>query len=138
MTQNQTSLNLLGIDFAEHLTTAILVLDAQLQVRYFNTACCALLSIGEKRLVNQYFPALFQFSDLNVSHLLSTLKTKQGFGVSDVHCVMPDGRHILVDITATWLETSEPSLLIELRQVDQQRKISMESLRQASNQFSCC
>ncbi len=130
MTQNQTSLNLLGVDYAEQLTTAILVLDAQLHVRYFNTASCALLSIGEKRLVNQYFPALFQFSDLNVSHLLSTLKTKQGFGVSDVHCVMPDGRHVLVDVTATWLETDEPSLLIELRQVDQQRKISMESLQQ--------
>lgn len=130
MTQTLKSLDLTGIDYANHLTTAIMVLDAQLQVQHFNTACCALLSIGEKRLHNHYFPALFQFSDLHASHLISTLSTKQGFGVSDVNCVLPDGRHILIDITASALETELPALLIELRQVDQQRKISMESLQQ--------
>lgn len=130
MTQTPKSLDLTGIDYANHLTTAIMVLDAQLQVQHFNTACCALLSIGEKRLQNHYFPALFQFSDLHASHLISTLTTKQGFGVSDVNCVLPDGRHILIDITASALETELPALLIELRQVDQQRKISMESLQQ--------
>lgn len=126
----QPALNLAGIDYANHLTTAIMVLDAQLQVQYFNTACCALLSIGEKRLLNQYFPALFQFSELHASRLLSTLSTKQGFGISDVHTVLPDGRHILLDITASSLETEQPSVLVELKQVDQQRKISMESLQQ--------
>jgi two-component system, NtrC family, nitrogen regulation sensor histidine kinase GlnL len=130
VTQILESLDLTGIDYANHLTTAIMVLDAQLQVQHFNTACCALLSIGEKRLQNHYFPALFQFSDLHASHLISTLTTKQGFGVSDVNCVLPDGRHILVDITASVLETETPALLIELRQVDHQRKISMESLQQ--------
>jgi len=130
VTQTLKSLDLTGIDYANHLTTAIMVLDAQLQVQHFNTACCALLSIGEKRLHNHYFPALFQFSDLHASHLISTLSTKQGFGVSDVNCVLPDGRHILIDITASALETELPALLIELRQVDQQRKISMESLQQ--------
>ena len=130
MTQTVRPLDLSGIDYANQLTTAILVLDAQLQVLKFNTACCALLSIGEKRLQNHYFPALFQFSDLHASHLVSTLTTKQGFGVSDVNCVLPDGRHMLIDITASALETDPPALLIELRQVDQQRKISMESLQQ--------
>ncbi len=130
MTQILKSLDLTGIDYANLLTTAIMVLDAQLQVQHFNTACCALLSIGEKRLQNHYFPALFQFSDLHASHLISTLTTKQGFGVSDVNCVLPDGRHILIDITASVLETASPALLIELRQVDHQRKISMESLQQ--------
>ncbi len=121
-------------DVLEQLTTAVLILDPQLQVSFFNTACCALLGIGEKRLFQHYFPALFQYSDLTTAHLLNTLKQKQGFGVSDVHCVLPDGRHLLLDMTATWLEPSEQQpqagLLIELRQVDQQRKISMESLQQ--------
>lgn len=132
MTVERTSLNIPGFDLAEQLTTALLVLDDRLHVKYFNTACCALLGIGEKRLVNQYFPGLFQFSDLQASHLLNTLTTRQGFGISDVSCVLPDGRHLLLDLTATWLESHEldTSLLMELRQVDQQRKISMESLQQ--------
>ena len=62
--------------------------------------------------------------------MLSTLTTKQGFGISDVHTVLPDGRHILLDITASSLETEQATVLVELRQVDQQRKISMESLQQ--------
>ena len=130
MTQAHIALELPGINLAEQLTTAILVLDTQLQVSCFNTACCALLGIGEKRLHQQYFPGLFQYSDLSAAQLVSTLNTKQGFGISDVHCVMPDGRHLLLDMTATWLETEQPALLMELRQVDQQRKISMESLQQ--------
>ena len=130
MTQTPKSLDLTGIDYANHLTTAIMVLDAQLQVQHFNTACCALLSIGEKRLQNHYFPALFQFSDLHASHLVSTLTTKQGFGVSDVQAVLADGRHLLLDISVTLCETPVEHLLLELRQVDQQRKISLENLQQ--------
>lgn len=118
----------------EQLTTAVLILDTQLQVTFFNTACCALLGIGEKRLLQHYFPALFQYSDLSAAQLISTIKQQQGLSISDVHCVLPDGRHLLLDMTATWLDAASnaglPGLLIELRQVDQQRKISMESLQQ--------
>lgn len=121
-------------DVLEQLTTAVLILDMQLQVTFFNTACCALLGVGEKRLSLHYFPGLFQYSDLSAAQLLNTIQHKQGLGISDVHCVLTDGRHLLLDMTATWLEPNDeaalPGLLIELRQVDQQRKISMESLQQ--------
>jgi len=53
----------------EQLTTAVLVLDSQLQICYFNTASCAVLGLGEKRLAQHYFPALFQHLDLKASHL---------------------------------------------------------------------
>jgi two-component system nitrogen regulation sensor histidine kinase GlnL len=46
VTYAHIALELPGINLAEQLTTAILVLDPQLQVSRFNTACCALLGIG--------------------------------------------------------------------------------------------
>jgi two-component system nitrogen regulation sensor histidine kinase GlnL len=126
-TQNQQT------DFfaiAEQLTTAVLLLDSDLMLRYFNTACCAVMGLGEKRLSAQYFPGLFQHLDIKASHLTAVLSSKQGFSVSDVQAVLLDGRHLLLDIAITVSEQPANHLLLELRQVDQQRKISMESLQQ--------
>ncbi|MFC4655441.1 MULTISPECIES: nitrogen regulation protein NR(II) [Rheinheimera] len=113
----------------DQLSTAVLVLDTQLQVQYFNTACCALFGIGEKKLNQQYFPTLFQHTDLSTSFFLTAIQNRQGFGISDVQAVLLDGRHMLLDVTVNLME--EPTLLLlEIRQVDQQRKISQESLQQ--------
>lgn len=114
----------------EQLTTAVLVLDSQLQICYFNTASCAVLGLGEKRLAQHYFPALFQHLDLKASHLNNALLHRQSFSVGDVQAVTIDGRLLLLDIAVTLLEQEQPQLLLELRQVEQQRKISMENLQQ--------
>lgn len=117
-------------NLTNQLSTAVLVLDKQLQVQYFNTACCALFGIGEKKLFKQYFPTLFQHTDLSSSFFLSAMQNRQGFGMSDIQAVMLDGRHMLLDVTVNVQELPELALLLELRQVDQQRKISLESLQQ--------
>jgi two-component system nitrogen regulation sensor histidine kinase GlnL len=114
----------------EQLTTAIMLLDADLNIRYFNTACCAVLGLGEKRLSAQYFPELFQHIDISSQHFCGALSSKQGFGVSDVQAVLADGRHLLLDISVTVSESPPDHLLLEIRHVDQQRKISLESLQQ--------
>ena len=114
----------------EQLTTAIVLLDKQLHIRYFNTACCAVLGLGEKRLFAHYFPELFQHIDITPAHFYSALSIKQGFGVSDVQAVLADGRHLLLDLSVTISEKPADHLLIEIRQVDHQRKISQESLQQ--------
>jgi two-component system, NtrC family, nitrogen regulation sensor histidine kinase GlnL len=114
----------------EQLTTAIMLLDARLHIRYFNTACCAVLGLGEKRLSEHYFPELFQHIDITPAHFHSALNSKQGFGVSDVQAVLADGRHLLLDISVTLSENPSEHLLLEIRHVDQQRKISLESLQQ--------
>lgn len=114
----------------EQLTTAVMLLNTELEVSYFNTASCAVLGLGEKRLHQQYFPGLFQHLELKANHFKNALETKQAFSVSDVRAVLADGRHLLLDISVTVIEQQKPQLLMELRQVDQQRKISMESLQQ--------
>lgn len=119
-----------ALSLVNQLTTAVMLLDPQLKVSYFNTASCAVLGLGEKRLNQQFFPGLFQHVDLKASHLKNALQSRQAFSVSDVQAVLVDGRHLLLDIAVTIVEQQPPLLLLELRQVDQQRKISMESLQQ--------
>lgn len=130
MTNTVTATEQLHAHISEQLTTAIMLLDADLTIRYFNTACCAVLGLGEKRLNGQFFPDLFQHCDINANHFVSALHGKQGFGVSDVQAVLADGRHLLLDISVTVCEHPAEHLLLEIRQVDQQRKISLESLQQ--------
>ncbi|MEO3864145.1 nitrogen regulation protein NR(II) [Rheinheimera fenheensis] len=120
----------LHTQITEQLTTAVMLLDAGLQIRYFNTACCAVLGLGEKRLSEQYFPALFQHIDISPAHFYAAFSSRQGFSVSDVQAVLADGRHLLLDIAATLSEQPADHLLLEIRQVEQQRKISLESLQQ--------
>jgi two-component system, NtrC family, nitrogen regulation sensor histidine kinase GlnL len=130
VTQLSIASEQLHTHITEQLTTAILLLDASLHIRYFNTACCAVLGLGEKRLSEQCFPALFQHIDITEAHLHNALSTKQGFGVSDVQAILADGRHLLLDISVTLSEHPPEHLLLEIRHVDQQRKISLESLQQ--------
>ena len=130
MTQQDAATTQLTAQINDQLTTAVLLLDAQLHIRYFNTACCAVLGLGEKRLTEHYFPELFQHLDISTEHLYAALSAKQGFGVSDVQSVLADGRHLLLDISVTVSENPAGHLLLELRQVDQQRKISLENLQQ--------
>lgn len=130
MTNTVIATEQLHAHISEQLTTAIMLLDAGLTIRYFNTACCAVLGLGEKRLSAQFFPDLFQHCDINANHFIGALNSKQGFGVSDVQAVLADGRHLLLDISVTICENPAEHLLLEIRQVDQQRKISLESLQQ--------
>ncbi|WP_445426185.1 nitrogen regulation protein NR(II) [Alishewanella sp. HL-SH06] len=119
-----------AISLVDQLTTAVMVLDETLSVCYFNTATCAVLGLGEKKLKQQFFPGLFQHIDLKANHLYNAMQSKQAFSVSDVQAVLIDGRHLLLDISVTIIEQQPIYLLLELRQVDHQRKISMESLQQ--------
>uniref|UniRef100_A0A486XN96 Sensory histidine kinase/phosphatase NtrB n=1 Tax=Rheinheimera sp. BAL341 TaxID=1708203 RepID=A0A486XN96_9GAMM len=130
MTQNANTTAQLQAQITEQLTTAIILLDAGLAIRYFNTACCAVLGLGEKRLSEHNFPELFQYIDISPAHFHSAFTSNQGFSVSDVQTVLADGRHLLLDIAVTICENPGNHLLLEIRQVDQQRKISLENLQQ--------
>ncbi len=59
VTQEQKTMDFSTTDFTDQLSTAILVLDSQLQVQYFNTASSAMFGVGEKRLAQQYFLPYF-------------------------------------------------------------------------------
>lgn len=112
------------------LTTAILLLDNQLAVTYFNPACSALLSLGDKRIYQQPFDQLFQYTDLNMQRFYLALSQQLNFNVTDIKAISQDNRHLLLDITVTYSDNPAQHLLLEIRQIDQQRKISLESLQQ--------
>ncbi|WNO60399.1 nitrogen regulation protein NR(II) [Rheinheimera sp. MMS21-TC3] len=115
---------------SKQLTTAVLLLDSQLTVCYFNTASSALLGLGEKRLLNQPFCQLFQYNDINIQRLYKAVTEQQNLNIPDVKAISLDSRYLLLDIIVTYCDSPAQHLLLEIRQIDQQRKISLESLQQ--------
>ena len=113
------------------LSTAVLVLDQQLQICFHNAACSQVLSISAKRLSDQPFLELFQYCELGKEPLLRALQQQTSFAISDVQTILHDGHPTLLDVYLSPFEHQQQwYLLLEIRQIERQRKISQENVQQ--------
>ncbi|ELR63261.1 Nitrogen regulation protein NR(II) [Photobacterium marinum] len=118
----------------DNLVTAILLLDEGLTIRYVNPAAEQLLSYSKRRLNNACFPDLLQHSSIDLALIQATLQSGQGLADSDVTFVI-DGRHYTVELNASPLSwQKELLILLELKPIDQQRRISQELSQHAQQQ----
>ncbi|WP_198160089.1 nitrogen regulation protein NR(II) [Photobacterium sp. J15] len=118
----------------DNLVTAILLLDEGLTIRYVNPAAEQLLSYSKRRLNNACFPELLQHSSIDLALIQATLQSGQGLADSDVTFVI-DGRHYTVELNASPLSwQKELLILLELKPIDQQRRISQELSQHAQQQ----
>ena len=114
------------------LSTAIILLDPQLLVRYINTAGEQLLAQSARRLLAEPLP--FETLSLQVERVHELLETGHSFTDSEVTLQLSDGTALLLDVTVTALNLeSQRFALLELKRVDKQRRISQE-LQQAAQQ----
>ncbi|MFD1007541.1 MULTISPECIES: nitrogen regulation protein NR(II) [Oceanisphaera] len=116
----------------DSLLTAVLVVDADLHVHFANTAAEQLLPLSKRRL--QAIPLNLADEDisLDMNRIKLCIATEQGFTDSEVRLVI-DGtpRWVEVSVTPITLSlaaaaSSHTQALIELRLIDQQKKISQE------------
>ncbi|MEJ2766458.1 nitrogen regulation protein NR(II) [Photobacterium sp. MCCC 1A19761] len=118
----------------DNMVTAILLLDEGLTIRYVNPAAEQLLSYSKRRLHHAHFPALLQHSSLDLGLIQATLQSGQGLADSDVTFVI-DGRHYTLEVNASPLSwQKELLILLELKPIDQQRRISQELSQHAQQQ----
>ncbi|KHT61774.1 nitrogen regulation protein NR(II) [Photobacterium gaetbulicola] len=118
----------------DNQVTAIVLLDESLTIRYVNPAAEQLLSFSKRRLNNTRFPDLLQHTSLDLTLLPETLQSGQGLADSDVTFVI-DGRHHTLELNASPLSWQrELLILLELKPIDQQRRISQELSQHAQQQ----
>lgn len=121
----------------ENLSTAVLLLDAGLVVRYLNPAAEALLALSHSRALGQ--PFVDCFFSLAAADTLAALQeardTAHPFTQREVH-VRVGMQEIVVDYTATpLLQPGAPtSLLIEIQQIDRLLRIAREEALLAGHQ----
>ncbi|MBC3767895.1 nitrogen regulation protein NR(II) [Neptunicella marina] len=117
-----------NINLTQFLTTAVIVVDENLTIISANPAAETIIEVSINRLIGFPLPELFSSSTLHVSRLLRTLKQTGSFSDSEVQIVFPDGRHRLVDVTISHAEiTGSPHLVLEIKLIDQQKRISKET-----------
>lgn len=113
------------------LVTAVIVLDKKLTIQYANPAAEALLIRGLNKLYAQPIASLFINHPIDASRLTQLLTSGQEFSDSDVLLELYTNYMITVELTASSVEfNNTPHILLELKQIDQQKSISTEAFQQ--------
>ena len=112
----------------DSLTTGVIVLDCQLQLIYMNPAAEMLLAVSLRQAQRVTFQSLAMGTDVVIEGMLRCLKTGHPYTERELQLILPGERSITVDCTvSSVLEQEQPAeLLVEIRQVDRQLRITRE------------
>jgi len=116
---------------ALQMVTAVVVLNEQLEIEYVNPAAEALFVKSLRKLSGLSLSNIFTSNSLDDLQLKQLLTTGQEFTNNEVILTFTDGSRITVEITASSVEFNQtPHVLLEFKQIDQQKKISTEIFQQ--------
>lgn len=108
----------------EHLTTAVLLLDGGLRLKWMNPSAEALLAVSLSRVKGLPLPSLIESEDGIVEVLGKARDEFHPFTQREARLAMAGGEGLTVDYTVTPL--SDDELLLELEQRDRLMRISRE------------
>lgn len=117
-----------------HQVTAIMIMNESLQVRYANPAAEQMFSQSAKRIVNYPLSNLIQHASMDLALLSQPLQSGQSITDSDVTFVV-DGKPLMLEVTVSPISWKrELMLLVEMRKIGQQRRLSQELNQHAQQQ----
>lgn len=110
-------------------------MDESLKIVFANSAAEALLGLGQQQVLHCSFEQAYTHTSLDLSRVYKVLEDKQNFTDSEVHFTFNNGSHALTEVTTKLIEEQSPAqLLMEIRQIDQQKRISQETLQWSQQQ----
>lgn len=123
----------------ENILTGVLMVDAQLQVHFANTAAKQLLTLSPRRLQNGSLHLHDEEVALDISLDLARIRhcisTEQSFTDSEVQLVIKGHAH-WVEVSVTPWVGDLGLALVEIHLVDQQKKISQELQQRTQQQVA--
>ncbi|BEU01394.1 two-component system sensor histidine kinase NtrB [Agarivorans sp. OAG1] len=134
--QERVVLDISGLErlVLENQVTAIVLLDAELKIQYVNASAEQLLGQSAKRLIDEPLATQVKHSSLDLSKLGAVCSSGQSFTDNEVTLVF-DSHHALVELSATRINNQHQNLLmLEMRAIGQQKKISQELYQHAQQQ----
>ena len=131
MSNNQPNKLYYQENLPNQMVTAVIVLNKELHIQYANPAAEALLIKSFNKLSGNTLKTVFFNNPINDIRLKQLLTSGQEFSDSDVILEFFDRRKITVEITASSVEFDKaPHILLEFKQIDQQKQISVEAFQQ--------
>ena len=113
--------------FPNHIVTAVVILNEALTIQYASPSAEALLVQSQNKLFGAHFSDVFKCSALNETLITELLNSGKILSNSDASLELIDGEQITIEITASSVGINqETHILLEFRQIDQQKQISLE------------
>jgi len=125
---------LLHTRLLDNLSTAILLLDEQLNVSYLNPAAESLLELSRSRILGSSIETNFLDDSLDTDPLRRSLNESIGFTKRQTTLDLLSGRTITVDFSATPTHLEKRCLIIEIQPLDRLMRISREEALLSSQQ----
>ena len=112
-----------GLDL---LSSAVLLLDGQLQIRHLNPAAENLFSVSQRTWLGQPLPRLLGMPTPLAEALDNALRNNWSYTGHDVPFKRSDDKIQHLDCTVTPIETPQAQLLLEFRPIDHQLNAARE------------
>lgn len=114
------------------LKTAVFVLDKSFNIQSCNDAGLALLETGRSQTKDRLFHEFFVEGCFDHPKYSEAFENHEDFSETEVKMCFKDGRCILADTVITFaLEGDSSFMVLEMRQVDKQKKITQETQQHA-------
>jgi two-component system nitrogen regulation sensor histidine kinase GlnL len=129
MNETLGGLSRLGTMILDNLSTAVLLFDRELRLRYINIAGENLLAVSATTVLGEAAGSLVPCpTDAVENRLRESLDTRQPFTEREVEVKRPDRQIIRVNCTVLPLDSVDApyELLMEMQQVDRQLRIARE------------
>ncbi|UAW98221.1 nitrogen regulation protein NR(II) [Halopseudomonas nanhaiensis] len=111
----------------DNLTTAVMLLDAELRLTYLNPAAEMLLAVSGQRVLRQPVGELFNDTSAALASLLGSLKTGDPFTKREAQLNLANGQALMVDYSVTPITAGERDwILMELYPRDRLLRITKE------------
>ena len=116
----------------DNMTVAVILLDKNLCIKYINQSTQQLFRISSKRILEKNITQAFDYTNFDFARLKNCLSLALGYTDYEVTFVV-DGSPIITEISVTPLETKEEffnsALLLEIKKIDQQKKLNQEIIQ---------
>ncbi len=139
MGKQETVSPIAGLDLIDALTTAVLLVDAELRLVRSNAAAQSLLQVSEARLEGARLQDVLSAADELVGATQRALLEQRAFTERGLDLRLGRVNTTIVDCTITplWLEGPRPNLLlIEMSNVERHQRIQFEGNMLLQNQVS--
>ncbi len=114
----------------EAMATGVIVLDRQLRLRYMNAAAEMLFALSMRKALGMKFQELAVGADIVVKGMQRCLERGYPYTERQLQLILPGEQSITVDCTVSPLQDGGyglvEALLVELRQVDRQLRMTRE------------
>ncbi|MDR3212394.1 MAG: nitrogen regulation protein NR(II) [Azoarcus sp.] len=114
-----------GLDL---LSSAVVLVDAGLVIRYLNPSAENLFAISQRKLVGHPLRNLLGDSSTLGNALRNALSTNWGYTGQDLKVQIPGGARINIDCTVSPVDAAGARLLLEFRPIDAQLRVAREEL----------